>query len=417
MSEIVPLSLCANGWSCGTYLRPVFNLLFLQTVLDNNINPAFCWTHATKKYRYKISTGQAKYALDVEWKKTETSGNISSIFLIYLFLGLKVDNDLEWYKRSRRGKTVTQKFTERVYLKMVQDFIDQKNVIDAGIDAEYDAKYDWDSMDKMKTLRTNLDKDTDKTTEYENHCRKIGFDERYFKCGCCQSFFGDLKEIVVTKCCKFANFHRLCLTKMGIEKGLCHFICPLCQENQDQIFAKCAIAQGVWVPNKPPNIELDGVYDDQYEGNKTKVCDLYQNDPSKCKLNKLEGFDGTEEEVINCDDCGSNGVHIACNELLLATYNEENRLRQSDPNHSSKYDYWCDVCRPVNEKKDEPEHEEQPIPENKTPPRRRSVLEEIEESSDDEAPLDKSTSVESVTRDIRNVRKFLLTLSSSSHYF
>jgi len=164
----------------------------------------------------------------------------------------------------------------------------------------------------------------------------------------------------------------------------------------------------VWAPNKPPNIELDGNYDDQYEGNKRKVCDLYQSPESgkenKCKLNKLEGFDGTEEEVINCDDCGSNGVHIACNELLLATYNEENRVRQTDPNHSAKYDYYCDICKPFNKsnvKKDDLQTEEQPVTEQKATSRRKSVLEEIAESTDDEAPLDKSTSVESVTKEIR----------------
>jgi len=281
-------------------------------------------------------------------------------------------------------------------------------MIDKNIDAKYKSKYDEEKMDEKEIKMIGYKKDLEKSDEYEAYCKMIGIDEGYFTCGCCQSFFGDLKTIVVAKCCKFANFHRFCLTKMGITKGLCHFSCPLCQENEDQIFAKCCIAQGVWAPNKPPNIELDGNYDDQYEGNKRKVCDLYQSPESgkenKCKLNKLEGFDGTEEEVINCDDCGSNGVHIACNELLLATYNEENRVRQTDPNHSAKYDYYCDVCKPFNksiEKKDDLETEEQPVAEQKAAPRRKSVLEEIAESTDDEAPLDKSTSVESVTKEIR----------------
>ena len=331
-----------------------------------------------------------------------------------LLVGLKVDNECFTYKRTKSNKkTVIQKFTERVYLKMVQDFIEVKNTIDKRIDEEYKSKYpDEESMGEIERLKIGYDKDNAKSDEYKKHCKEVDIDERYFTCGCCQSFFGDLKDIVVAKCCKFANFHRLCLTRLGIMKGLCHFSCPLCQENRDQIFAKCCIAQGVWAPNKPPNFELDEDYDDQYEGNKRKVCNLYESaesgEENKCKLNQLEGFDGTEEEVINCDDCGSNGVHIACNELLLATYNEENRIRQSDPNHKSRYDYYCDVCGPLNEKKNAPEaEEEESVPEKKPTSRRKSVLEEIEESSDDEAPLDKSTSVESVTKDIRKVRNFI----------
>ena len=331
-----------------------------------------------------------------------------------LLVGLKVDNECFTYKRTKSNKkTVIQKFTERVYLKMVQDFIEVKNTIDKRIDEEHKSKYpDEESMGKIERLKIGYDKDNAKSDEYKKHCKEVDIDERYFTCGCCQSFFGDLKDIVVAKCCKFANFHRLCLTRLGIMKGLCHFSCPLCQENRDQIFAKCCIAQGVWAPNKPPNFELDEDYDDQYEGNKRKVCNLYESaesgEENKCKLNQLEGFDGTEEEVINCDDCGSNGVHIACNELLLATYNEENRIRQSDPNHISRYDYYCDVCRPINEEKNAPEaEEEESVPEKKPSSRRKSVLEEIEESSDEEAPLDKSTSVESVTKDIRKVRNFI----------
>lgn len=336
--------------------------------------------------------------------------NFKIIFGYNLLVGLKVDNECETYKRTKKNKkTVIQKFTERVYLKMVQDFIEKKNTIDKRIDEEYKSKYDEESMSKLEKLKIVCKKDDEKSDEYKKHCKEVDIDERYFTCGCCQSFFGDLKDIVVAKCCKFANFHRLCLTRHGITKGLCHFSCPLCQEN-DQIFAKCCIAQGVWAPNKPPTFELDDDYDDQYEGNKRKECHLYESEESekenKCKLNQLEGFDGTEEEVINCDDCGSNGVHIACNALLLATYNEENRIRQSNPNHISTYDYYCDVCRPFNRKKNVPEPEEDSVPEDK-PARRKSVLEEIEESSDDEAPLDKNTSVESVTKDIRTVRNFI----------
>jgi len=387
---------CSMNSCRKSFHYPCAQMAGLVTVLDNDSNPAFCWTHSTKKYRYKFSSGQAKYALDVEWKKTESSG-------------LKVDNECVTYKRTKTNskRTVIQKHTERIYLKMVQDFIEKKNTIDKRIDDEFKSKYDevFESMSELERLKIGYDKDNAKTDEYKKHCKEIDIDERYFTCGCCQSFFGDLKDIVVAKCCKFANFHRLCLTQLGITKGLCHFSCPLCQENRDQIFAKCCIAQGVMAPNKPPNFELDDDFDDQYEGNKRKVCDLYESEESgkenKCKLNQLEGFDGTEEEVINCDDCGSNGVHIACNELLLATYNEENRIRQSDPNHISRYDYYCDICRPFNQKKDAPETEEEPVQEDKPAPRRRSVLEEIEESSDDEAPLDKNTSVESVTKDIQ----------------
>ena len=156
-------------------------------------------------------------------------------------------------------------------------------------------------------------------------------------------------------------------------------------------------------------------FDDQYEGNKTKLCSLYNKDEkkNKCKLKKDEGFDGTEEEVINCDDCGSNGVHIACNEDLLATFNEENRRRLTDPNFNAKYDYVCSVCGPAIESDGEDtlveEPEEQAMEQDtvKTPTKKRdtSILDELEESSDEETPsIGKSDSVESTTREIRSVR-------------
>jgi len=127
---------------------------------------------------------------------------------------LKVDNELVSYKRTKKNKTVTQEFTERVYLKMVQDFIEQKKMIDKNIDAKYKSKYDEEKMDEKEIKMIGYKKDLEKSDEYEAYCKMIGIDEGYFTCGCCQSFFGDLKTIVVAKCCKFANFHRLCLTKM-----------------------------------------------------------------------------------------------------------------------------------------------------------------------------------------------------------
>lgn len=53
-------------------------------------------------------------------------------------------------------------------------------------------------------------------------------DQAFFQCQCCLEFFDDLKDIVLSKCCKFANFHRDCLSKLAIQKGLCKIKCPLC---------------------------------------------------------------------------------------------------------------------------------------------------------------------------------------------
>lgn len=65
------------------------------------------------------------------------------------------------------------------------------------------------------------------------------------------------------------------------------------------MFIKCCIAQGVNIPNRESVIELEGNFDEQYADNKTKLCGL---SPKECKYPTRSGYDGTQEEVVLCDD-------------------------------------------------------------------------------------------------------------------
>ncbi|CAG5112956.1 Oidioi.mRNA.OKI2018_I69.chr2.g7113.t1.cds [Oikopleura dioica] len=396
---------CAHKTCRLTYHYPCAQKFGLVSVLDNQSNSSYCWRHATRKYRYPHARGQGKYCLDVELKVNKEND-----------YELRLDYHAPMYKRlstNTKSGFREQDFSEKGYVLLVEDFIKQRKVIETGFEIKWKNLHDLSNMtDEQKKINAQK-KMLALDDEFQSYFAMKKRDERLFTCNCCGEYFSDLKDLVVAKCCKFANFHRHCLTKAGVTQGLCHFRCPLCQETQDQLFVKSCIAQGVWIPNRLPLSELDMGFDDQYEGNKTKLCSLYNKDEkkNKCKLKKDEGFDGTEEEVINCDDCGSNGVHIACNEDLLATFNEENRRRLTDPNFNAKYDYVCSVCGPAIESDGEDtlveEPEEQAMEQDtvKTPTKKRdtSILDELEESSDEETPImGKSNSVESTTREIRS---------------
>ena len=117
---------------------------------------------------------------------------------------------------------------------MVQEFIKHKKMIDKNIDEKFKEIYTEEKIKKMnadeerKMLQTIF---LAKDAEFQKYFEMIDKDERYFECGCCKEYIDDLKTIVVAKCCKFANFHRNCLAKAGVVKGLCHFCCPLCTGN------------------------------------------------------------------------------------------------------------------------------------------------------------------------------------------
>ncbi|CBY39352.1 unnamed protein product [Oikopleura dioica] len=278
-------------------------------VADNNMCPAFCWKHSTRRYRYNLEGcgGQPKYCLDVSFN---FKGN-----------GVELaDVDEQNYVVVKNDTEIVRTATDYNYMKLVETFLARKATL------KEDSLMSFE--DQIQFLIRN----------------EFNQDQAFFQCQCCLEFFDDLKDIVLSKCCKFANFHRDCLSKLAIQKGLCKIKCPLCFDNNVDMFVKSCIAQGVNIPNRESVIELEGNFDEQYAENKTKLCGLK---PKDCKYPQRSGYDGTEEEVVLCDDCGHNGIHIACHPKLKAIYDKEEGIRKINPSHSEKYPWVCDVCAAV----------------------------------------------------------------------
>eukprot|EP00092_Neocalanus_flemingeri_P021414 GFUD01023217.1.p1 GENE.GFUD01023217.1~~GFUD01023217.1.p1 ORF type:complete len:1228 (+),score=363.43 GFUD01023217.1:109-3792(+) len=110
------------------------------------------------------------------------------------------------------------------------------------------------------------------------------------------------------------NFHCACLQRMALASGSLCFKCPHCN-NSEQFLAGMRLA-GVYVPDK----------DADWEGEENSAFynygDLYRQ-AKKCSAsdclaeNREEHKLGTKWEIILCDFCGLNGVHIDCEGLDL----------------------------------------------------------------------------------------------------
>lgn len=108
------------------------------------------------------------------------------------------------------------------------------------------------------------------------------------------------------------NFHSTCLQRMALASGSRCFKCPHCN-NSDTFLAGMRMA-GVYVPDKDADWEGKENssfynYEDLYRQSKTcsnSVCLAGTRDEHKL---------GTKWEIILCDFCGLNGVHIECEGL------------------------------------------------------------------------------------------------------
>lgn len=78
-------------------------------------------------------------------------------------------------------------------------------------------------MTKIKSVSA---KAADKITE-----ELSGDDASEVSCQICLDTFDDLTNIVLGRCCKYSNFHRTCLTRLGLNSGLLNYKCPLCGGN------------------------------------------------------------------------------------------------------------------------------------------------------------------------------------------
>ena len=108
------------------------------------------------------------------------------------------------------------------------------------------------------------------------------------------------------------NFHTTCLQRMALASGSECFKCPHCN-NSDKFLAGMRLG-GIYVPDK----------DADWEGEENSVFynygDLYRQ-AKKCSAVTCVASDreehklGTKWEIILCDFCGLNGVHIECGDL------------------------------------------------------------------------------------------------------
>jgi len=108
-----------------------------------------------------------------------------------------------------------------------------------------------------------------------------------------------------TPCCK-GWFHRKCIDAMADAAG-CHFIkCPLC--NNKEVFEKEMLRFGIYIPDRDARWETDeNAFEDLYIRHgtcDTQVC--------LCPHGRDHNVEDTDFELILCELCGSQGVHVMC---------------------------------------------------------------------------------------------------------
>jgi len=108
-----------------------------------------------------------------------------------------------------------------------------------------------------------------------------------------------------TPCCK-GWFHRKCIEAMADAAG-CHFVkCPLC--NNKEVFEKEMLRYGIYIPDRDAKWETDeNAFEDLYIRHST--CD---SQVCLCPQGREHNVEDTDFELILCELCGSQGVHVAC---------------------------------------------------------------------------------------------------------
>jgi len=108
-----------------------------------------------------------------------------------------------------------------------------------------------------------------------------------------------------TPCCK-GWFHRKCIEAMADVAG-CHFVkCPLC--NNKEVFEKEMLRYGIYIPDRDAKWETDeNAFEDLYIRHSS--CDT---DVCLCPEGREHNVVDTDFELILCELCGSQGVHVMC---------------------------------------------------------------------------------------------------------
>jgi hypothetical protein len=112
-----------------------------------------------------------------------------------------------------------------------------------------------------------------------------------------------------TPCCR-AWYHRACVERVAEAAGCHHTRCPLC--NNKEVFQQEMLQCGVYIPDRDAAWELEaGAFQDLYRRHAT--CD---HQPA-CLCPHGRGHTGpdTDWELVLCELCGAQGVHVACANL------------------------------------------------------------------------------------------------------
>ena len=128
------------------------------------------------------------------------------------------------------------------------------------------------------------------------------------------------------------------------------------------LFTQEAGKLGIYVPEKPPDWELEPIYGWTTEHINFKQC-VGSKREGKCLCREPEGpkldRKGSKWELYTCDNCGGNSVHIECG-----------KMNKQSPS------FICDVCT-KSENSDEEEIEEEIVEE-------KEKEEQEEDVSDDD---------------------------------
>uniref|UniRef100_A0A1B6CRC0 PHD-type domain-containing protein n=1 Tax=Clastoptera arizonana TaxID=38151 RepID=A0A1B6CRC0_9HEMI len=110
-------------------------------------------------------------------------------------------------------------------------------------------------------------------------------------------------------CCRInAWFHRDCIQGLAISAGY-FFKCPLC--NNKKIFRQTMLQFGIYIPQQDAAWEAEpNAFEDLYQRHDKCNADI-------CKWSggRRDNTPGTRGELVLCNTCGSEGMHIGCGKL------------------------------------------------------------------------------------------------------
>lgn len=114
------------------------------------------------------------------------------------------------------------------------------------------------------------------------------------------------RNVIWAPCCKVnAWLHRACVQKLALHAGY-FFKCPRCNNKPE--FTKAMLSCGIYIPEKDASWELEpNAFEELTE--RYSYCDK---EKCICPKGREYDVDDTEWEVILCEGCGSQGIHLGC---------------------------------------------------------------------------------------------------------